>query len=183
MAREYSVWNAAVAALQFWVVDLETHILTSTMDKVSNAFFYSTSTHLLHQQSDKILFHHLMTTLNATFESKLASEDEGYKGSSGNFNIPTSLWKTSRIHHISSIENTSFNPILVMPCSTRDPQLRPVCRRLTYSSSDDDDIIEDEVPSPFSGSQMQNHTHNPHELSSKHNLEAHIHLEEEEEDF
>ena len=48
---------------------------------------------------------------------------------------------------------------------------------------DDDNTIEDEVPSPFSVSQMQNHTHNPHELSSMHNLEAHIHLEEEEEDF
>ena len=27
---------------------------------------------------------------------------------------------------------------------------------------------------------MQNHTHDPHGLSSKHDLEAHIHLEEEE---
>ena len=68
MAREYSVWNAAVAALQFWTADLKTHILTSTIDKVFNAFFYSTSTHLLHQQSDKILFGHFVTTLNAAFE-------------------------------------------------------------------------------------------------------------------
>ena len=65
MAREYSVWNAAFAALQFWTADLETHILTSTIHKVFNAFFYSTSTHLLHQQSDEILFGHFMTTLNA----------------------------------------------------------------------------------------------------------------------
>ena len=170
MAREYSVWNAAVAALQFWTADLKTHILTSTIDKVFNAFFYSTSTHLPHQQSDEILFCHFVTMLNAPFENKLASEDEGYESSSENFNIPTPVWKTSRIHHISSIENASFNLILVTPCSTRDPQLRPVCRRLTHSSSDDNDTIEDEVPSPFSASQMWNHTHNPNELSSKHDL-------------
>ena len=53
---------------------------------------------------------------------------------------------------------------------------------MTYSFLDDDDTIEDEVPSPFSVSQMQNYTHDPHELSSKHNLEANIHLEEEEEE-
>ena len=91
MAREYSVWNAAVAALQFLTADLKTHILTSTINKVLNAFFYSTSTHPLHQQSDEILFSHFMTKLNATFESKLASEDKGYKSSSENFNIPTPL--------------------------------------------------------------------------------------------
>ena len=91
MAREYSVWNVAVAALKFWTADLETHILTSTINKVFNAFFYSISTHLLHQQSDKILFGCFVTTLNATSESKLASEDEGYESSSENFNISTPL--------------------------------------------------------------------------------------------
>ena len=121
MAREYSVWNAAVAAVQFWTADLKTHILTSTIDKVFNTFFYSTSTHLLHQQSDKILFGCFLTMLNAAFKGKLASEDEGYKSSSENFNIPTPLQKTSRIHHVSSIKNASFNPIPVTPCSTRNP--------------------------------------------------------------
>ena len=119
MAREYSVWNAAVAALQFWTVDLKAHILSSTIDQVFNAFFYSTSTHMLHQQSDEILFSCFMTTLNATFESKLALEDKGYESSSENFNIPTPLQRTSRIHHVSSIENTSFDPVPVTPCSTR----------------------------------------------------------------
>ena len=82
MAREYSVWNIAVAALQFWTADLKTHILTSTINKVSNAFFYSTSTNLLCQQSDEILSSCFMTMLNATFESKLASEDKGYESNS-----------------------------------------------------------------------------------------------------
>ena len=61
MAREYSVWNAAVAALQFWTADLEVHVLSSTIEQVYNAFFYSTSLHLLCQQSDEILFSHFMT--------------------------------------------------------------------------------------------------------------------------
>ena len=157
--REYSVWNAAVAALQFWTADLKAHILSSTINQVFHAFFYSTSTHILHQQSNEILFSCFMTTLNAAFESKLASEDKGYESSSENFNIPTPLKKTSRIHHLSSIKNASFDPVLVTPCSTGDLRLRPVCRRLTYNSSDDDDTTEDEVLSPFSASQVQNHTH------------------------
>ena len=103
MARGYSVWNAEVAALQFWTVDPEAHVLSSTIEQVYNAFFYSTSTHLLCQQSNEILFGHFMTTLNAAFESKLALEDEGYESSSENFNIPTSLRRTSKIHHVSSV--------------------------------------------------------------------------------
>ena len=91
MGREYSVWNAAVAALQFWTVDLKAYILGMTIDQVFHAFFYLASTHILHQQSDKILFGHLVTMLNATFERKLASEDEGYKSRSENFNIPIPL--------------------------------------------------------------------------------------------
>ena len=49
MATEYSVWNVAVAALQFWTADLEAHVLSSAIEQVYNTFFYSTSTHLLHQ--------------------------------------------------------------------------------------------------------------------------------------
>ena len=47
MAREYSVRNAAVAALQFWTADLEAHVLSSTIEQVYNAFFYPTSIYLL----------------------------------------------------------------------------------------------------------------------------------------
>ena len=44
---------------------------------------------MLCQQSDEVLFSHFMTTLNATFESKLTLEDEGFDSGSENFNIPT----------------------------------------------------------------------------------------------
>ena len=68
MTREYSLWNAAIATLQFWTADLEVHMLSSTIEQVYNAFFYSTSMHLLCQQSDEILFGHFVTTLNAAFD-------------------------------------------------------------------------------------------------------------------
>ena len=44
MAGEYSIWNATIAALQFWTADLKAHILSSTIEQVYNTFFYSTST-------------------------------------------------------------------------------------------------------------------------------------------
>ena len=47
---------------------------------------------------------------------------------------------------------------------------------------DDDDTMEEEVSLPYSMPQAQHHATDPHELSSKHNLDAHINLEEEEEE-
>ena len=117
MAREYSVWNTIVAAWQFWTADLKAHILSSTIEQVYSAFFYSPSTYMLCQQSDEVLFGHFVTTLNATFESKLTLEDEGYGSGSENFYIPTPLRRTSKIHHVSSEEHASFDPDPVMPCS------------------------------------------------------------------
>ena len=118
MAREYSIWKATIAALQLWTADLKAHVLRRVIEQVYNAFFYSTSTHLLHQQCDEILFDCFMTTLNAVFESKLALEYKGYDSGSETFNIPTSLRRTSKIHHISSVKNASFILHSVMPCST-----------------------------------------------------------------
>ena len=68
MAREYLVWNATIAALQFWTADLKAHALSSTIEEVYVAFFYTASAYTLHQQSDEVLFSHFMTTLNTAFE-------------------------------------------------------------------------------------------------------------------
>ena len=89
MAREYLIWNATIASIQFWTADLNTITLGTTTEEVFSAFFYTTSTYTLHQQSDEILFGCFVPTLNAAFEWKLAMEDEGYKSSSENFNMPT----------------------------------------------------------------------------------------------
>ena len=111
-----------------------------------------------------------MTTLNATFQSKLALEDEGYESSSENFNIPIPLRRTSKIHHVSSVENASFDPAPVTPYSieTRQSHHKPVHIHLTHSSSeDDDDTPTDEIPSPNSMPQVQYHTDDLQQPSSK----------------
>ena len=115
MAREYSIWNTTVAALQFWTAGLEVHVPSSAIEQVYNTFFYSTSMCLLCQQSDEILFSCFVTTLSAAFKSKLALEDEGYESGGKNSNIPTPLRRTSKIHHVSSVENVSFDHDPVTP--------------------------------------------------------------------
>ena len=146
MAREYSIWNATVASLQFWTADLNMITLGTAIEEVYSAFFYTTSIYTLCQQSDKILFSCFVTTLNAAFEWKLALEDEGFESGSENFNMPTPLRKMPKIHHVSSVKNTSFDPNVVTPYSTVQSHLRLVCRWLTYSSSDDGDTSEEETP-------------------------------------
>ena len=42
-AKEYSIWNAAAAALQFWMADLEPQTLSNTTEWIYTAFFYSNS--------------------------------------------------------------------------------------------------------------------------------------------
>ena len=97
----------------------------------------------------------------------MALEDEGYESGSENFNMPTPIRKTSKIHHVSSIKNALFNADSVTPCSTGQSHLRPVCRQLTYSSSNNIDTSEEEAPT-----------------ASRATLDAQVHLEEdEEEDF
>ena len=126
-----------------------------------------------------------MIKLNATFEQKLAFVDKGYESGLENYHVPNPLRRKLKIHHISSIENASLDPVPVTPCSTRQSCLRPVCRRLTYSPSDDKDTSEDEVPSPHNMPQVQYSTPDTTSLPSKHTLAAYEHLEEadEEEDF
>ena len=53
MAREFSIWNATIASLQFWTADLNPTTLGITTEEVYWTFFYSTLTHTLHQQSDE----------------------------------------------------------------------------------------------------------------------------------
>ena len=67
-AREYSIWNAAVAALQFWMADLDPQMLSNATERVYTAFFCSDSTQHLRNISEEILYSHFMTTLNDTFK-------------------------------------------------------------------------------------------------------------------
>ena len=125
MAREYFIWNAAIASLQFWTEDLDPVTLGRATECVYTTFFYSPSSHTLCQQSDKILFGHFVIALNAAFDQQLSLADEGYESGSDNIDLPTLLRKMPRFHHVSSMEYTSFYPAPVTPCITPQTPPRP----------------------------------------------------------
>ena len=108
MAREYSIWNTAIASLQFWTADLDPVTLGRSTEWVYTTFFYSPSSHTLHLQSDKTLFRHFVITLNAAFDQLLSLADEGYESASDAIDQPTPLRKTLRIHYVSSMEHASI---------------------------------------------------------------------------
>ena len=136
MAREYSIWNATIASLQFWTEDLDPVTLGRATECVYTTFFYLPVTHTLCQQSDETLFGHFVIALNAAFDQQLSLADEGYESGSDTINLPTPLRKTTCIHHVSSMGHTSFNPAPTTPHSTPQTPPRPVCRHLSFSSAD-----------------------------------------------
>ena len=146
--REYCIWNATIASLQFWTADLDPITISRATEEVYSVFFYSTSTHTLHQQSDKILFGHFVIALNAAFDQQLSLADEGYESCSDTINLPTPLRKTPRIHHVSSIKHASFDPEPVTPWNMSWTPSRPVCRWLSLSSTDDNNTPGDTPYTP-----------------------------------
>ena len=90
-AWEYSIWNAAVTALQFWTNDLDPHTLSSAIERVYTAFIYSDSAQHLWYIEEEILFGHFVTTLNDAFKQELASEDIRYESGSKSLSVSTPL--------------------------------------------------------------------------------------------
>ena len=140
-AREYSIWNAAVAALQFWTEDLEPHILSDALERVYTAFFCSNSAQQLRNISEEVLFSHLVITLNNAFKRELTQEDKGYESGSKSFSIPTSLRRASRICHVSTSESISFNLTTPLTTAAQHPDHTPrscscVCCHLTFSNDE-----------------------------------------------
>ena len=74
-ACKYSIWNAAVTAVQFWTADLDPQTLCSTIERVYTVFFYGNSAQHLQYIKEEILFSCFMTILNDTFKQELSSED------------------------------------------------------------------------------------------------------------
>ena len=136
LAREYSIWNATIVSLQFWTADLDPVTLGRATEWVYTTFFYSPSSHTLHQQSDKILFGCFVIALNVVFDQQLSLADESYESGSDAVDLPTPLRKTPRIHHVSSMEHASFNLAPVTPRSTPQTLPRPVHKCLSFSSAD-----------------------------------------------
>ena len=104
----------------------------------------TTSMHLLCNQPEEVLFIHFMTMLNDAFERELALADEGYESGSKTSNLSTPLRRTSRIHHISSNENISFDPYTLCTMVTSQSNCKPVHCHLSFSSSDYKDKEEEE---------------------------------------
>ena len=90
--------------------------------------------------------------LNDAFERELALADEGYESGSETSNLPTTLQRIFRIHHISSDENISFDPSTPCTTATSQSNLKPICHQLSFSSSDDKDISSVHNSSPTSTS-------------------------------
>ena len=152
MVQEYSIWNAAIASLQFWTEDLDPITLGIATECIYTTFFWTSTSHTLHQQSEETLFGCFVIAPNAAFTQQLSLADEGYESGSDTVDLETPLQKTPCIHHVSSIEHASFNPVHTTPCNTvtmtpcSSPQTptRPVCCCLSFSS--DTDHSSDSTP-------------------------------------
>ena len=146
IAREYSIWNATIESLQFWAEDLDPITLGIASEHVYTHFFWTSTSHTLHQLSDKVLYGHFILALNSAFPQQLSFADEGYE-SGFNEDLPTPLRQAPCIHHVSSMEHASFDPIystphrpLDQPCpDTQSSPVRPVCQRLSFNSDQDQD--------------------------------------------
>ena len=147
MACKYAIWNATIASLQFWAEDLNPITLGIASECVYTTFFWTPTSHTLHQLSEDVLFGCFVIALNAAFTQQLSLADEGYESGSDTIDLPTPLRKTPHIHHMSSMEHASFNPAHTTPCSSAtithcsSPQTptRPVCHCLSFTSDSSED--------------------------------------------
>ena len=145
MAQEYSIWNATIASLQFWTEDLDPVTLGIASEHVYTTFFWTPTSHTLCQLSEDVLFVCFVIALNAAFTQQLSLADGGYESGSDTVDLPTPLQKTPCIHHVSSLEHMSFNPVHTTPHNTvtmtphSSPQTptRPVYQCLSFSSDSD----------------------------------------------
>ena len=152
MAWEYSIWNATIASLQFWTEDLNPVTLGIASEHVYTTFFYTYTSQTLCQQSNKTLFGCFIIALNAALTQQLLLADEGYESGSDTIDLPTPLWKTPCIHHVSSMKHASFNPVTttphstvtITPHSTTQTPPRPV--RICLSFSSDNNQASDSTP-------------------------------------
>ena len=97
--------------------DLDPVTLSIATECIYTTFFWTSTSHTLCQQSEETLFGSFIISLNAAFTQQLSLADEGYESGSDTVDLPTLLWKT-HIHHISSIEHASFNPVHTTPHNT-----------------------------------------------------------------
>ena len=91
MAREYAIWNAATASLQFWAEGLNPVTLGIASECIYTTVFWTATSHTLCQQSEDVLFGGFVIALNAAFTQQLSLADEGYESGSDTIDLPTPL--------------------------------------------------------------------------------------------
>ena len=94
MAFKYAIWNAAITSLQFWAEDLDLITLGIASEHVYTTFFWTCTSHTLHQIPEDALFGCFVIALNAAFTQQLSLADEGYESGSDTIDLPTALRKT-----------------------------------------------------------------------------------------
>ena len=57
---KYAIWNAAIASLQFCTEDLDPITLGITSECIYTTFFWTPTSHTLHQLSEDVLFGHFV---------------------------------------------------------------------------------------------------------------------------
>ena len=147
MACKYAIWNAAIASLQFWAENIDLITLGIASECIYTTFFWTPTNHTLCQLSEDVLFGRFVITLNAAFTQQLSLADEGNESGSDTADLPTPLWKTPHIHHVSSMGHASFNPAHTTPHSTAtithhsssQTPTRPVCCHLSFTSDGSED--------------------------------------------
>ena len=157
MAREYSIWNATVAALQFWTADLKAHVLSSTVEQVYNVFFYTTSMHLLHQQSEGSFY--LVTSWPCLMPPLKANSPWKMKVMRVEVKILTYPLLSDVL-----LEYTMFPVMTTFPLTQSLHTVgvpashitSPVWHQLSFNTSDDKDSSADDIPPTGSSIPPQN---------------------------
>ena len=152
MAREYGIWNTALASLQFWIEDLAPTTLGEASERVYHYFFWTPISHTLHQLPKEILFGCFVLALNAAFMQHLFLQDEGYDSGS-NEDVLTPLCTIPHIHHVSSLDNASFNPVHSTPhrpvtCTHTHSPARSVRCHLSFNNDSMDTTASPDNSSP-----------------------------------
>ena len=100
---------------------------------------------------------------------------------------PHHLGEPPKIHHVSSEEHASFgpDPVTLHGTGIKELPCRPVCRCLTFSSSEEeeDDTPIDETPSPNSTLPVKYRTDTFQQSPSKCTMHMYVTLEADEEDM
>ena len=175
-AREYYIWIAAVAALQFWMADLNPSMFSNAIEWIYTAFFCSDSAQHLIYISEEILFGHFVTTVNDTFEWEFTLEDGGYKSGSESLSIPTPLHWAPWLYHVSTCENLSFGPATPRACSCQQPGTLTTVHCHLMFKEDDESLLDRDML----------HTRIEHHSPGEHPMPHHLsstHEEKEEEHF